>query len=280
MNTKQPRHVERADRSRLDVRECAAPSSVPARRPRSPRRPCSRRLRPSGSRTGAPAGSSTRGSSSRRCIDVHLLGVAREKVRLLDGGVATADDGDALIAEERAVADRAVRDALARVLQLARDAELDRRAAGGDDHRRGREDLARVGDRLEGAARRYGGRWSTFAVTYSAPKCRACSSNFCASSQPRMDFSPIQSSSFSVFSSSPPGMPRSSTTVRSMERPAYRAGAHPRRTRADDHDLVFVRCCQELLIRSGAPTGARLQQISPGEVRDGTGTFPTRRADR
>ena len=46
--------------------------------------------------------------------DVHLLGVAREEVGLLDRGVAAADDGDALIAEERAVADRAVRDALAR----------------------------------------------------------------------------------------------------------------------------------------------------------------------
>ena len=70
--------------------------------------------------------------------DVHLLRVAREEVGLLDGGVATADDGDALIAEERPVADRAVGDALARVLHFARDAELDRRATRRDDHRRGR----------------------------------------------------------------------------------------------------------------------------------------------
>jgi hypothetical protein len=59
----------------------------------------------------------------------------------------------------------------------------------------------------------------TLAVMNSAPNRRACSSNFLASSQPRIDFSPIQSSSFSVFRSSPPGIPRSSTAVRSIDRP-------------------------------------------------------------
>ena len=59
----------------------------------------------------------------------------------------------------------------------------------------------------------------TFTVMYSAPNSRECSSNFFASSQPRIDFSPIQSSSFSVLSSSPPGTPRSRTAVFSIERP-------------------------------------------------------------
>ena len=64
---------------------------------------------------------------------IHLVRVAREEIRLFRRRVAAADDGDRLVAEERAVADRAVRHALPRVLELAGNAELHRRAAGGDD---------------------------------------------------------------------------------------------------------------------------------------------------
>ena len=69
--------------------------------------------------------------------DVDLRGVAREVVRLLDRGVAAAHHRQHLALEERAVTHRAIRHALAGVLLLARDAELHRRAAGGEDHRGG-----------------------------------------------------------------------------------------------------------------------------------------------
>src|SRR5207245_9050997 len=64
----------------------------------------------------------------------HFARVAREIVRLFDGGVAAAHDREHLALEERAIAHRAIRDALARVLQLARNAQLHRRATGGEDH--------------------------------------------------------------------------------------------------------------------------------------------------
>src|SRR5438874_2365082 len=67
---------------------------------------------------------------------VHLRPVAREEVGFLYRRVAATHDGDDLIPEKRAITDRAVRNALAGVLDLARDAELHRRAASGDDGRR------------------------------------------------------------------------------------------------------------------------------------------------
>src|SRR5262249_29834844 len=68
--------------------------------------------------------------------DVHLLGVAREIVRLLDGGVAPADDRDRLALEERTVAHRAIRHAPAGILELAGNAELGRSAPGCKDYGR------------------------------------------------------------------------------------------------------------------------------------------------
>src|SRR6266550_3986271 len=65
--------------------------------------------------------------------EVHFRSIACEIVGLLDGRVATAHDGESLALEERAVADRAVRHALAGVLLFARNAELYRRAAGGQN---------------------------------------------------------------------------------------------------------------------------------------------------
>ena len=64
-----------------------------------------------------------------------LLAKRREERRLLHRGVAAADDDDDLVAEERAVAGRAVRDAAA--LQFCSDGEpeLPRARAGRDDHR-------------------------------------------------------------------------------------------------------------------------------------------------
>ena len=82
-------------------------------------------------------------SSSRRWMRCTRRGEARQELRLLDGRVAAADDGDLLVAEERAVARRAPRDAAAGVLGLAGDAELARHRAGRDDDRV-REDLAAV----------------------------------------------------------------------------------------------------------------------------------------
>ena len=68
--------------------------------------------------------------------DVHLLGVPRQKIRFFHCRISAADDGNDLLPKEGAVADRAVGDALAGVLLLARNAELDGRAARGDDDRR------------------------------------------------------------------------------------------------------------------------------------------------
>src|SRR5437773_2871419 len=68
--------------------------------------------------------------------DVDLAGVTGEIVRLLDGGIAAAHDREHLALEKRAVAHRAVRDALRRVLLLTRHAQLHRGPAGREDHRR------------------------------------------------------------------------------------------------------------------------------------------------
>ena len=85
--------------------------------------------------------------------EIHLLRVAREEIRFFGRRVTAADDGDRMPAEKRAVADRAVRHSLPRVLDLAGNAQLDRRAAGRDDDTLRNERVARVRSRLEHAVR-------------------------------------------------------------------------------------------------------------------------------
>src|SRR6266566_4455007 len=69
--------------------------------------------------------------------DVHLARVAREVIGLFDRGIAATHDRQHLALEEGPVADGAVGDALAGILPLPGHAELHRRPAGGEDHRRG-----------------------------------------------------------------------------------------------------------------------------------------------
>ncbi len=77
-------------------------------------------------------------------------GELRQEGRLLDGGVAAADDRDVLVAEEEAVAGRAPRDAVARELLLARQAELAVGRAHREDDRAGAVHGAlAVGDGLD-----------------------------------------------------------------------------------------------------------------------------------
>src|SRR5678810_1035982 len=82
---------------------------------------------------------------------VHFVRVAREEVGFLGRGVAAANHRDRVVAEERAVADRAIRDALPRVLDLTGNAQLHWRSACGDDHGLRVVAVARVGARLERA---------------------------------------------------------------------------------------------------------------------------------
>ena len=71
-------------------------------------------------------------------VDDHdLAREPRQERRLLHRRVAAADDRDHLVAEERAVARRAVRDAATLERLLGRQAELARARAGRDDHRVG-----------------------------------------------------------------------------------------------------------------------------------------------
>src|SRR5947208_2575282 len=65
--------------------------------------------------------------------EIHLVGIAREKIRFLGGRITATDYGDRVVPEEGAIADRAIRYALARVFDLTRNAELHGRAAGRDD---------------------------------------------------------------------------------------------------------------------------------------------------
>src|SRR6266550_2919836 len=65
---------------------------------------------------------------------VHLARVAREVVGFFDGGIATTHDGESLTLEERAVTYRAVGNALSSKFLFAGHAQLDRSAAGGEDH--------------------------------------------------------------------------------------------------------------------------------------------------
>src|SRR4029079_15467160 len=64
---------------------------------------------------------------------VELLRESREEESLLERGIAPADDREVGTLEERAVADGAVRNAPSVVLLLARDTQLRRLAADGDD---------------------------------------------------------------------------------------------------------------------------------------------------
>ncbi len=80
---------------------------------------------------------------------VHLARVPRQEIGLLDRGIAPSDDRHDLLLEECGVADRAVRHSLARVLQLARNPELDRSSAGGHDRCRRAKDIAVVGLRVK-----------------------------------------------------------------------------------------------------------------------------------
>ena len=82
--------------------------------------------------------------------DRHGAGELGQEGRLLDGGVAAADDGDVLVAEEEAVAGRAPGDAVAGQLLLAGQAELAVGRAHREDDRAGAVDGAlAVGDGLD-----------------------------------------------------------------------------------------------------------------------------------
>ena len=76
-----------------------------------------------------------RGAELLAAVDeVDLAREAGDEGRLLHRRVAAADDDDDLVAEERGVAGRAVRDAAALQLQLGLEPELARARARGDDH--------------------------------------------------------------------------------------------------------------------------------------------------
>ena len=98
-------------------------------------------------------------NSSAAVDEPDLRRELREEVGLLHRGVAAADDGDLLAAEEEAVARGAGRDAVPLELLLAREAEVLRGGAGGDDERVARDLRAalegeREGLRLRGRRRR------------------------------------------------------------------------------------------------------------------------------
>ena len=78
-------------------------------------------------------------SSPRRWTMVTDRAKRRQEGGLLDRGVATADDGDVLVAEEEAVAGRAPRDAVAGQPVLVGEAELAVAGAGRQDHGTGGE---------------------------------------------------------------------------------------------------------------------------------------------
>ncbi len=68
--------------------------------------------------------------------DVDPARVAGQEVALFERGVTAADDGEDLVLEEGAVADRAIGDPAAGQLGLARHLQLSGEAAGGHDHGR------------------------------------------------------------------------------------------------------------------------------------------------
>ena len=103
----------------------------------------------------------------------HLGGEVGEVERLLDGGVAAADDHDLLAAEEEAVAGGAGRDAEALELLARRQAEPLRLGAGGDDQRIAayRSRRNRPSSRNGRCARSTLTMWSEIIVV---PTCSAC----------------------------------------------------------------------------------------------------------
>src|SRR5260370_27762809 len=82
---------------------------------------------------------------------MNLARITRQVSGLFDRRIATADDRQALAFEERAVAHRTVRDALARVLLLTGDAEFDWRPTGREDHRLSAIGFAARGGHVEPA---------------------------------------------------------------------------------------------------------------------------------
>ena len=76
-------------------------------------------------------------NSSRRCTMVTVVGEAGEERRLFDRGVAAADDGDVLVAEEEAVTGRARRDTVAERRFSPSHAERAVARTRREDHRRG-----------------------------------------------------------------------------------------------------------------------------------------------
>ena len=109
---------------------------------------------------------------SRRWIRVTLPAKLVRKRGLLHGGVAAADHGHLLAAEEEAVAGGAGRDAEAlELLSLGRPSQG--AGAGGDDQRVAVIDVAAVAPGVKGRRRR-----STLAMVSlmnSVPTCSACS---------------------------------------------------------------------------------------------------------
>ncbi len=81
--------------------------------------------------------------------EVHLLRITREVVGLLHRGVAATHHGQNLAFEECPVTHGTVGHAAPRVLLLAGDVQLPRRATGGDDHRRSRVGLVELGLHVE-----------------------------------------------------------------------------------------------------------------------------------
>ena len=64
---------------------------------------------------------------------VHFVRVPCQEIRFLSRGIASAHDGDRLLLEERAVANRAIGDALPRELQLTGNPQLHRSTTRRDD---------------------------------------------------------------------------------------------------------------------------------------------------
>src|SRR5947207_14594174 len=85
--------------------------------------------------------------------DLHAGRMPGEHERLVEGGVAAADDADLSSCKEGAVAGGAMGHALAEKFLLAGDSQGAQRRAGGDDDRARPQPLARAVDDAVAAAR-------------------------------------------------------------------------------------------------------------------------------
>ena len=74
--------------------------------------------------------------------EVHFVRIPCQEIRLLSRGIASAHDRDRLLLEERAVANRAIGDALPCELQFAGNPQLHRRTTRSDDDCRRPIDVA------------------------------------------------------------------------------------------------------------------------------------------